>query len=114
MKISTRIATMAGATAIAASGFAVIATAADAATVSASASLTCHYNVRGVPTHYYLKVFKSRSTKSHVVGRLSRTAKRVSGQCASHKGAGGVSYIYVKASNGHKGYTGAQFLKKVK
>ncbi|GAA4621056.1 hypothetical protein GCM10023196_007430 [Actinoallomurus vinaceus] len=114
MKISTRLATVVGATAIAAGAFTTIAGTADAATSAQAAKLKCHYNVVHLPKNYYLWVFKKANVKSTHVGRLSYKAKRVPGACKVTKGKGGLTFIKVKASNGKQGYAGAPYLKKVK
>ncbi|WP_433176652.1 hypothetical protein [Actinoallomurus sp. CA-150999] len=115
MKISTRLATIVGASAIAAGAFTTIAGTADAATSTQATKLKCHYNVVRVPKGAYLKVFKKADyKKSPVIGSLSRTAKRVPGACKVTVGKSRVRYIKVKAGNGRIGYTGAAYLKKVR
>jgi hypothetical protein len=116
MKISTRVAMMVGATAIAASALATVSSAADAATYTSSSALKCHYNVVHVLAPYRLWVFKHAYRHSAVLGSLSSTAKRVPGACTKTHGTNSdpMWFIEVKASNGRIGYTGALLLQKVK
>jgi hypothetical protein len=115
MKISTRVATMVGATVIAASALATVSGAAGAATYTSSSALRCHYNVVHVPA-LYLLVFKQAYRYSAVIGSLSSAAKRVPGACTKTHETNGYPrwFIKVKASNGRIGYAGATSLQKVK